>query len=247
MNQLSNSPQTKRRKVFTSASPLILLDIDVLLKICRILQDDGFLDLFFLIQVWFPFQTPQTITTLLNNLDWSRVHEVVEPFRNLECRVFNNFVKHTVNIGVKAALCYDSCKKLIRCKNPVHYLQILEKICKDDNLSFLAYYIFKTIYHPSTLQENALHLHQKLAVDSDFRSDFQNNCMTLKGRCRKYKRFWYGPPDIFPQNGVCSLNVSGGDHNMDPFGLGCSYKEIITTSCSECMILMINFKIFRGY
>ncbi|WOG82395.1 hypothetical protein DCAR_0101559 [Daucus carota subsp. sativus] len=173
--------------------------------------------------------------TLLNNLDWSRVHE------------FNKFVKHSAKIGAKGAMCYVSCKKLIKARNPLHHLKILQSISGDDSMSFLAYHIFQTLYHPSTLQENALLLHLKFASHSEFRANFEKNCTTLKERYRKYNGLWYGRPDIFPQNGVYSSYVSEEDHNMDVFGLGCSYKEIVNSSCSECMILMINFKIFRGY
>ncbi|WOH15531.1 hypothetical protein DCAR_0935072 [Daucus carota subsp. sativus] len=228
-------------------SPLLLLDIDILLKICHLLQQDGFLDLFFLIQVWFRFQTPEAVTKLLHNLDWSRVHEVVEPFKNLECRVFNNFVKHTVAIGVKGALCYKACKNLIRGNTPTQQLNILRNIANDDDLCFLAYCVFKTHYEPSSLQQNGQILHQKISESSKFRLEFESHCRALNGRCRKYKVFWYDRPDIFPQNGVCSSYVSGKAHNMDPYGVGCSYKEILAATCSECMILMINYKIFRGY
>ncbi|WOH14960.1 hypothetical protein DCAR_0934490 [Daucus carota subsp. sativus] len=186
------------RKSIKSAAPLILIDIDILPKICSLLQEDGFLDLFFLIQVWFPFQTPETVNKILNNLDWSRVHEVVEPFKNLECRVFNKFVDHCVKIGVKGGLYYYACWKLIRGKNPTHHLQVLRVISNDDNLSFLAYYVFQSLYDPSTLKHNSILLHQKLSTDSDFRSDFINNCTTLNGRYRKYNRT-FGRPDFFPK------------------------------------------------
>ena len=234
------------RKSIKSMAPLLLIDMDILLKICSLLQKDGFVDLFFLIQVWFPFQTPEAVNKLLNNLDWSTVHEVVEPFKNLECRVFNNFVKHCVQIGVNGGLCYYACRKLIRGKNPAHHLQILRNISTNDKLSFLAYCVFQTLYDPSTLKQNANHLHLKLSTDPDFRSDFKKNCITLKGRYWKYNRT-FGRPDVFPQDGICSLHVSGLEHNMDPHGLGCRFRQIINSSCSECMILMINFKIFRGY
>uniref|UniRef100_A0A161ZM06 Uncharacterized protein n=1 Tax=Daucus carota subsp. sativus TaxID=79200 RepID=A0A161ZM06_DAUCS len=247
MNPTSAKPLQKKPRSIRPMSPLLLLDIDVLLKICHLLQQDGFIDLFFLIQVWFPFQTPEAINKLLHNLDWSKVHEVIEPFKNLECRVFNNFVKHTVNIGVKGALCYHACKKLIRGNNPTQQLHTLSNIADDDNLCFLAYYVFKTIYDPSTLKQNGQILQQKISESAEFSFDLEKNCRALKGRFGKYNRFWLDRPDIFPQNGVCSSYVSGKAHNMDPYGLGCGYREIVTATCSECMILMINFKVFRGY
>lgn len=211
------------RKSIKSNAPLILLDIELLLKICSLLQEDGFIDLFFLIQVWFPFQTTETVNM-----------------------VFNNFVKHCVKIGVKGGLCYYACRKLIRGKNPTHHLQVLRDISSDDNLSFLAYCVFQSLYDPSTLRPNANLLHQKVSTDPDFRSGLKNNCITLKGRYRKYNRT-FGRPDVFPQDGICSSHVSGLEHNMDPHRLGCRFRQIISASCSECMILMINFKIFRGY
>ncbi|WOH04059.1 hypothetical protein DCAR_0623464 [Daucus carota subsp. sativus] len=248
MTQISSTPLQKKRKVIASNAPLMSLDIDIVIKICKLLQKDGFLDLFFFIQVWFRFQSPEAVTILLHNLDWSTVHQVVEPFRNLECRVFKQFLKHCLKARVRGALCYFACKKLSRGENPDHHLQILRDLSADDNLAFLAYHIFQTLYHPSTLKENASILHEKLIRHAEFRSDLMNNCTTLNGRHRKYYRFWYGPEDMFPQNGVCSFFVSGkDDHNMDPYALGCSYKEIISTSCPECVIVMVIFKIIRGF
>lgn len=107
------------------------------------------------------------------------MHEVVETFKNHECRVFNNFLEHTIKIGVKGTLCYDACKNLIQGSNSSHHLQILCNIANNDNLAIPAYHEFQFLYGPSTLKHNTLLMHQKLSAHAEVRSDFVKNCMAL--------------------------------------------------------------------
>ncbi|KAL1815734.1 hypothetical protein ACET3Z_018308 [Daucus carota] len=166
------------------------------------------------------------------------MHEIVEPFMNLEYRVFNNFLQHNISIGVKGALCYEACKNLIQGFNPMHNLQVLLNKSSDDRLSFLVYHVFQAIYDESSVRDSGLLLIQELSVSADFRSEFVKNCQTLNGRYRKHNLLWEGPPILFPQNGVCSSFIASNVHNLDPYGFGCTYKQIVNCSCYECVIIM---------